>query len=654
MDVSKQILRFTQVSLVLFGLGITVVSAQNPLERKVTLTAKEGKVRDILQEIEKKAHLSFSYNPGQIQDEKTVDASYENKPVRFILDRIFKGWVDYRTKGNYIILQPAKKPPVPEPSFQKIRISGYVLDDGTGSYLNGVSIYDTLSFNSAVSDPNGHFEMELGENSNALYLIVKKYGYMDTAYFIQRDGFQSVELRLKPVVIEVVEVPVIIPDIVTTDSLPILDTLAADTNTHNWKEEVKQDFRRVRGMVNDKLRFNSENINDTFFRKFQFSLVPGISTNRFLGGSVVNDYSLNLIGGYSKGVNVMEVGGIFNLNESDVRYFQGAGIFNVVGGKVTGVQAAGIFNITEGNVTGFQAAGIFNLTEGTTTGFQGAGIFNMNVGQVRGFQGAGIFNISTSLHQGVQVAGIFNINDSILQGVQVAGIFNTQAGKIFGAQIAGVRNRANEVYGYQVSGIINRAKQVNGHQIGLLNFADTISGLQVGLFSFSKKGYHKWEIGADELFFARTSLRTGTHWFHNIIQLGIDPRDMSDPFQSGGLNPGASKGTLWFVGYGVGTSIPIGRSYFDIDLTANNIAKGKVELNLSTLTQLYVGMDFYLAKKFSVAAGITANVFIVDQDHPDFTESFNPIRPTVFINEDLDGTFMLQSWIGGKVAVRFF
>lgn len=653
MDAIKKFLRMAQVFLAVLWLGTSLALAQNPLERKVSVTKKQTKVKEILQEIENKAHLSFSYNPEQIQDEKVLDIQFENKPVRFILDRIFKGWVDYRAKGNYIILQPTRKPPVPEPRFQKIRISGYVLDDESGTYLNGVSIYDSISFNSVVSNVNGHFEMELSENSNALYLMVKKQGYRDTAYFIPREGFQSVELRLKPVFIPVTEI--VVDSQVVVDSTQQADTTTLDTARRDWKKEVKEDFEIIRGMVNEKLRFNAVNINDTFFRKFQFSVVPGVSTNKLLGGSVVNDYSLNLLGGYSKGVNVLEVGGIFNLDEGDVKFAQAAGIFNAVGGNVTGfqgagicnlsggkvygAQTAGIFNLSEGPLTGFQGAGIFNITEGSVFGAQAAGIFNVSEGPITGFQAAGIFNVSEGSVHGVQAAGIFNAQDSLIEGAQVAGIFNTNELEVRGAQVAGIWNGAERVNGIQIAGIFNAATYVRGAQIGLLNFSDSIDGVPIGLFSYSKKGYHKWEIGADELFYTRTALRSGSHWFHNILQVGIDPRTTTDP--------------LWFAGYGLGTSIPVRRSYFDIDLSSNYIGKGNPKPEVSILSQLYLGMDFYLAKKVSLAAGVTANVFVVDQDHPNFAESFNPLFSGV-IDNSVSDDYRIQSWVGGKVAIRFF
>jgi len=591
MDAIKISLRTLQVFLVLIWMGTQQLHAQNPLERKVTVNMKNAKISEVLKQIEEAVHLTFSYNPEQVRDETKVDAIYQNKPVRFILDRLFKGWIEYRTKGNYIILQPSRNPPVPEPKFQKVRISGYVLDRKSGDYLRGVSIYDTIAFHSAISDGNGHFEMELDEDSEALCLIVKKEGYLDTSYFIPRDAFQSVELALLPV-----QTRPVLTRIISTDSLEDQPEIKPepDTTKGDWKSNIKQDFKEIGGFLNEKLRFNSININDTFFRKFQFSFLPGISTNRLLAGNVVNDYSLSLIGGYAQGVNVLELGGVFNLDKGNISYFQGAGVFNMVGGNMRGMQAAGVFNYTKGNVYGFQSAGVFNHGEGNVYGMQAAGLFNNSIGDVSGMQAAGLFN------------------------------------------------RSGNINGVQAAGLYNQAKTVKGVQIGLFNVADSMRGVPIGLFSFVKKGYHKWEIGADELFFTRTSFRSGTHWFHNIIQAGIDPRTIE------GQQP------LWFVGYGIGTSLPIGRSYLDIDFTASHISKGYVEVELSELGQVYLGLDLYVAKKFSVAGGLTANAFFVSQDHPDFGEAFNPLYSKTIYNENIDAPYKVQGWFGWRAAVRFF
>lgn len=580
--------------ILLFALaGSTSIQAQNPLERKVSLELKRVKIAEVLKQMENQARLSFSYNPELVRDDKIVDAHFKDKPVRFVLDQIFHGWVEYRTKGHYIILQPTRHPPVPKPTFQKIRISGYVIEGVSGNYLKGVSVYDTMAFYSAVTDENGHFELELGENSNALTLLIKKQGYRDTVYFIPKEGFQSVELTLFPSVIE--QDHDLLQDSISQDSVGIL-TQDSVTILRDWKKEIQSDFNEIGHFLNEKLRFNSINIHEIFFKKFQFSLLPGISTNRLLSGNIINDYSLNLIGGYARGVNRMELGGIFNIDQENVRYIQAAGIFNLVGGTVYGLQAAGIFNRSAGNVNGIQTAGIFNSNKGNVTGIQAAGIFNFNKARVNGLQAAGICN------------------------------------------------KANEVYGAQVAGIFNWAGKVKGVQIGLINIADTVKGVSLGLFSIVKKGYHKWEVGADELFFTRMAFRTGTNWFHNIIHVGVDPRTLS-----------ANGQMLWMIGYGAGTSIPLGKHYLDFDLTFSQIGKGAPQLYLSEMGQTYAGLDFRLAKKISLAAGITGNVFIVDEMNPAYSESFSPIYSKPIVNQSIgSSTIHLQAWIGGRIGLRFF
>ncbi|MDX5320875.1 MAG: hypothetical protein LPK45_07190, partial [Bacteroidota bacterium] len=492
-----------------------------------------------------------------------------------------------------------------------------------------------LAFQSAVTNEDGHFELELDENSNALYLMVRKRGYLDTAYFIPKDAFQSVELALHPILF--------------ADTTPrMLDTaqvaVVLDTNSQayrDWKKELKQDFKEIEGFINEKLKFNSRNINDTFFRKFQFSVVPGLSTNRMLSGNVVNDYSLNLLGGYSKGVNRLELGGVFNLDEGDVKYVQGAGVFNVVVGSVTGFQGAGVFNVTEGNVTGFQGAGVFNVNGASVKGFQGAGVFNVADGQIEGVQGAGVFNIANGKVHGAQAAGIFNISTDEVQGFQGAGIYNISDGKLKGVQAAGIWNYAQHIQGLQAAGIFNSAEVVQGAQVGLINIADSMNGVPIGLFSFVKKGYHKLDIGADEVFLGRLAFRSGTHWFHNIIQVGVDQKNFG------------SRDPLWMVGYGVGTSLPIRKHFIDFDITASQISKGAPAFYLSHLGQLYLGVDLRLSKRISLAGGITANSFVVDVDHPDFGETFNPLYSKAS-TRTLDYPFVQQNWLGWRATIRFF
>ncbi|MEX2233467.1 MAG: hypothetical protein WD824_14990 [Cyclobacteriaceae bacterium] len=101
---------------------------------------------------------------------------------------------------------------------------------------------------------------------------------------------------------------------------------------------------------------------------------------------VINDYSFNIFGGYSLGVERVEIGGLFNLVRGDVNGAQFAGLFNAVGGKMDGVQFAGIFNANADTVRGSQFAGVMNINGRSSREFTVAGVLNLNLGDTRGAQ----------------------------------------------------------------------------------------------------------------------------------------------------------------------------------------------------------------------------------------------------------------------------
>ncbi len=63
-------------------------------------------------------------------------------------------------------------------------------------------------------------------------------------------------------------------------------------------EKGKKRIKMPEWLIPNRLLINTKNISDTLFSKFQFSLIPFVSTNKFLSGKTVNDYSLNMTIGY--------------------------------------------------------------------------------------------------------------------------------------------------------------------------------------------------------------------------------------------------------------------------------------------------------------------------------------------------------------------
>lgn len=60
-------------------------------------------------------------------------------------------------------------------------------------------------------------------------------------------------------------------------------------------------------------------------RAFQISLFPGLSTQGKLSPQITTAFSVNVLGGYTGGVSMMELGGLFNITKTNVKYLQGQG-----------------------------------------------------------------------------------------------------------------------------------------------------------------------------------------------------------------------------------------------------------------------------------------------------------------------------------------
>jgi hypothetical protein len=539
----------------LFVMLPSLIFAQAPkevplLERKVTLSATNEKTTSVLSRLGQAAGFSFSYNSAIIPDEQVVTIDVENKSVREALNILFQGTMNYKMKSNYVILTKAPAPVMKNNVFS-IVVNGYVQDAQTGEKIVLASVYEKKSLASSVTDQYGYFNLKLEKKTDTLQLWVSKRNYIDTLINISAPENQYITLYLKPVQVDTIAVaPKVDSIVVKTPKEEIIFPYATDPNT--------------------------ENINDTLHRLVQVSFLPFIGTNSRLSGNVINDYSINFLGGYSMGTRQIELGFFLNMDRADVSWLQIAGFGNMVGGNMYGIQAAGFFNLNGGQTTAVQLAGFANTNLEDTEGVQVAGFANTNIGAMRG----------------VQVAGFTNVNNLSSTGVQVAGFGNVQVGDYRGSQFAGITNITSEkIYGSQIAGLYNFGRSVQGTQIGLFNYADSLGGIPIGLLSIVKTGYHKIELSADEVFYTNLAFRTGMRKFYTMIHAGFKP-DKS-------INPGDS--SVWTFGYGLGTARKISNKIFlNIDFSSQHVNKGSFTNALSLLNKINLGVDFQLTKGFSI------------------------------------------------------
>lgn len=549
--------------------------AAEHLSKLITIQVDNERLGIVLAKISHKGNFYFSYNSSLFKRDSLVSLHATQQKVKEILDNLFNRRFEYKESGNYIIIRPkpevltiqTKTVPVNEKFYT---VQGYITDGDNGLTLPDVSVYEKSQLISVLSDYNGFFSIKLKSKYPKAMLSFSREWYGDTVVSLKPSTRQDLQITLYSSILNNV---VITPqDYLYADSLDSYrlwsDTLPAISATPDSLKTVESGFLE-RWFVSTRQKVQSLNLGDWFTeRPFQLSVTPGLSTQGKMSGQVINNFSLNVFGGYTGGLKGVEFGGFFNLNRRDVNGFQVGGLFNHSGGKQTGFQVAGLSNSNLGSGKGFQTAGVVNYNRLGFSGFQAAGVANVNVeNNFSGFQAAGVYNHAAHDVTGIQVAGVSNFANRNLKGIQIAGVFN-------------------------------HAKHNKGLQIGLINYADTSDGFSIGLINIVKRGYHKWYSGTDETMDLATSIKTGNRKLYSILLAGMN------------LNQQAK---LYSFGYGLGSEWILKRAFaLSTDLSSQFLYLGSWDY-VNLLNRLSLNLHLKFSKHFAIYGGPSFNVFYSNQ-----------------------------------------
>jgi hypothetical protein len=655
------------------------------LERSVSLTIYNESIYGVLDKISAQTSIKFSYNPSTVKVDKKVSFIVSKKPLRSILQLLFDETIQVKQNGNYIILTyKAVKPTRKQEPIQDININGYIYSS-EGLAIGAASVYNTDNLLATVSNDYGYYKLTVPANRLPLTIKVAKENFTETSIRIEstktkRDIVLNAPTKktIEPIIVEQSN----IPKIDTTPYSNSVQIVKADTVIKKSKLTFLQDL-----VLSENLKSSIRNIKDTAFTSTQVGLIPYVSSNRLLSANTVNDYSFNILIGYSQGVNKMELGGLMNIDRGDVKFVQAAGLINAVGGNMTGAQLAGIGNVTKGKSEGLIGGGIFNI--GTNMhGIQVAGIVNVNLyypdslknsrirdffqDTVKGIQVAGIANINAGYTEGVRLAGTLNLGNSN-KGIQIASLMNGNWGKstginlawglnymhdtligynivgianvnkkyVEGIQIAGLLNVIDaDLKGMQITTLVNVAKHVNGTQIALLNFSDSVKGFPIGLVSFVKNGYHKIEFFGDDILYTQLAFRTGVPKFHNIFNVGIDLTKRIDG--------------LWNFGYGIGSTFSISQKWsVTTDILAQIILQNTDFDYAPLMGTGFLGIERHFHKNFSIAFGPTYHAMVSYGG----THTYTDINHKLITYASFENTYSsgntLNMWVGAKVSFKF-
>ncbi|GGZ16282.1 hypothetical protein GCM10007049_05710 [Echinicola pacifica] len=437
----------------LFAYYSPQLKAQNALDQSLSVKSMESvSIQEVLKTVERDQGFYFSYNSNIIPVDSLVSVARFKGSVRHFMLGLLGNDYEFVETPGYIIIRYA-----PNRLFldenEEIKegkswlITGKIKDLRSDNLIAYASVYDRSTLQSSLTDKRGYFELKVKNPNESILLTISKENYRDTTFML-----------LPPVDIQA-----------DRKSTPFR------YSTESNNDEALQSTFFGQMMIGFKQRMQSLNIGD-FITEMpaQVSLLPRVGTHGLMNGQVVNHASLNIIGGYTAGTSGMEIGGIFNINRQNTKYFQVAGIFNLVGGNVEGIQIAGISNRVLGAVDGFQAAGAFNIT-----------------GDFHGMQVAGLYNKSKQA-KGLQVAGLFN---------QAEGLSNVQ-----------------------VAGILNKAEISTDMQLGLINIADS-SAYPIGLVNIIRSGEKSLSFAYDELDYLSMTLRTGGTFSYGLLGIAYALED---------------------------------------------------------------------------------------------------------------------------------
>ena len=651
--------------LCFFMLYFTGLSKPGILDYIISIELKSTPVKLILNKIEQIGRVQFSYNPELIDENRLVSLNIKNKSIRYGLSFIFDGSIRIKEVGEHIVLlknETKSDIKAREKQNEEYVFSGKISDELTGLPIYRASVYDVDSRSAVLTDKRGHYSLSIPMSEHIRSLYFSRKGYKREVIVVDATNESALKNNI-----------VLSPTFISIEKIK--------------KNEVKEipiglEDKALSGvLVSYETYLHGENlpeINET--RLAQISLVPSVSigSNLSTNGLIINNFSLNVLSGYSKGVNGVEIGGIANVVNGDVRWCQIGGITNLVAGDVTGFQVSGISNLVEGNVLGVQVSGIRSVVdqemEGVQVsginsivrsdmvgvqvsgissmltndleGVQVSGIRSVVQGDMKGVQMSGISSLVIGSHHGVQISGIKNVIEGQSLGLQISGIHNKVVDTLVGGQISGIGNRAlkgntdiqisgifnlthvNE--GLQLSSLYNRTHENKGIQIGLINISKKSSGAALGLINYVEDGYHKIEVSTNEIFHTNLVVKLGSQRLYNSYSFGVR----------------FGKVPICVAGLGLGSYFNLSKkSMLSVDFSAH-ASFSSTNYN-SMLNKLSLTFDYKVAKWITIFAGPSINSSILLNGGDSIKLPNEP-----FYEKELSNG-SLELWFGGQFGIRF-
>jgi len=562
--------------------------AQSLLARNISLNIEKQKLGKVLSMIEAQGAFRFSYNSNILPTDSLISIHDNSLNIAEALDKILNHRFEYRQAGNFIIIRyaPLELLLLVNESVgnaELYTITGQIVDKQLRKPIAQASIYEKNLLVSEISDGNGYFSMRLKNINQPISLTVSKENYKST---------------------------------VTHFLAEVNVTNQKDVGNERFLSGDLDEVEKTwlgNTLVTTGQKIQSINIGGFIAKApFQFALLPGLNSHGSLSGQVVNKFSFNAIGAYSAGVDGGEIGLIFNINKSDVQYFQFAGAFNLVGGNVRGAQIAGFFNQVIGGVKAAQIALGYNYVGKSFEGFQVGGMCNIVNQSFRGVQvSVGLNSIGRSFN-GFQI-GALNLVAEKQEGLQIGVAANVVRDKSMGMQVAGIANLNRQSEGVNVAllgnytantarglqtGVINYAGKLKGAQLGIINISGQNDGYSIGLINVALNGYHKFSLGTNESTTYNVAYKGGSKRLYNMLMFGMNSKTGEKRYTAG-------------LGFGKEIGL-FSKFSLNPEVSSQYVYQGGWDY-LNLLNKFELPLNIHLNKWLAIQGGPSVNVYYTEQ-----------------------------------------
>lgn len=177
-------------------------TAQELLNRHITVTIENQNIESAIRKISKVASVRFVYSPQLIHAERKVSLNAQDKSLSEVLESFLKPLqISYEVSGSQILLRNEQRAQVEvlpievENAIIDVSISGTVTDE-KNEPMPGVSVAVKNTTRGTTTDPNGKFILSLPDENSAL--VFSFLGYEKQEIIIGTRKVINIQLRPDP------------------------------------------------------------------------------------------------------------------------------------------------------------------------------------------------------------------------------------------------------------------------------------------------------------------------------------------------------------------------------------------------------------------------------------------------------------------------